>query len=279
MKRIAVLSNAIPDAWFAPCGVDVVRRVDYARDAPVPVRAGVCAHLAYLPALLEDVDGIVLATSCDQMRRGAEWLGNPQRVFLFDVPSAPCDALLALERVRLERWLAEGCCVVNLTAASRREKSGGLPPHSILQTPTSRPLSIGIIGGHFCGDPASVHHLFERQGVGIRLWGCEGGENLGDICQRPNDAFYTTLNNIIRERNLAGLVVVRTTWCDSWRAAFVRIQETAPVPVTEWVSDGQHAWQPFPDARSATRLEAFCELLAARNQTIGDAAENGISKN
>ena len=273
MKRIAVLSNAIPDAWFTPCGVEVVRQVDYVRYTPVPLRAGMCAHLAYLPTLLEDVDGIVLATSCDQMRRGAEWLGDTQRIFLFDVPSAPCEALLRLERSRLERWV--------LALPSQKVVQAFLPAHQTphVQTGMSAPPCTGIIGGHFCGNVERVHCFFARHGIRVDLWGCEGGEPVGDICQRPNDAFYANLNRIIHERKLDGLIVVRTTWCDIWRAAFVRLQETLAVPVTEWVFDGQCAEQPFPDARSATRLEAFCELLVARNRTIGSAAENGISKN
>ena len=273
MKRIAVLSNAIPDAWFAPCGVEVVRQVDYARYTPVPLRAGMCGHLAYLPALLQDVDGIVLATSCDQMRRGAEWLGDTQRIFLFDVPSAPCDALLRLERARLERWVL----ALPSQKVAQTFLSAYQTPH--VQTGMSAPPCIGIIGGHFCGGVERVRDFFAQRAIRISLWGCEGGEFVGDICQRPNDVFYTNLNRLVCERKLDGLVIVRTTWCDIWRAAFVRIQETAAVPVTEWVFDGQNAEQTFPDERSATRLEAFCELLVARNQTIGGVAENGISKN
>jgi len=262
MKRIAVLSNAIPDAWLAPCGAEVVREVEYARYTPVPLRAGMCAHLAYLPALLEDVDGIVLATSCDQMRRGAEWLDDAQRVFLFDVPSAPCDALLRLERARLERWV--------LALPSQKAAQAFLPAHQTpaTQTGMSAPLCIGILGGHFCGNAASVRDFFAQRAIHVGLWGCEGGERLGDICQRPNDDFHERLARAVRERNLAGLVVTHTTWCDVWRAAYTRIQETAAVPVTEWVFDGLCDGQPFPDARSVTRLEAFCELLATRKQEV-----------
>ena len=198
---------------------------------------------------------MVLPTSCDQMRRGAEWLGDPARVFLFDLPSKPCGALLKSERARLKRW-----------ARGLPASAGRVPREVCAEEPprVSFTFSIGIIGGHFCGDVAGVRRFFEARGVGIDLWGCEGGEHVGDIFQRPNGAFHESLARVVRERGLAGLVVVRTTWCDVWRAVFARVRETAPVPVTEWVLDGLCEGQPFPDARSETRLEAFCETVARR---------------
>ena len=258
-KRLAVLSNAIPDAWLASCGADIVRRIDPARHTPVPLRAGVCGHLAYLPALLQDVDGIVLTTSCDQMRRGAEGLNDPRRVFLFDMPSSPCPELLSIEKARLERWAEALRACLEYPTTSNAGQGPTFNGKDAVAT-------IAILGGHFCGDIARVDRFFGQRGIGIRLWGCEGGENVGDICQRPNDTFHTRLAQLIRERALDGLVVVRTTWCDLWRAAFARIQETVSVPVTEWVFDGSCEGQPFPDARSVARLEAFCELLTARKQ-------------
>ena len=259
MKRVALLSNAIPDAWLAPCGVEVVRQVGYARYEPVPLRAGMCGHLAYLPALLEDVDGVVLATTCDQMRRGAEWLDDASRVFLFDVPSVPCDALLRTERARLERW-ARGLAPRGVA----RDEVGGGAVEEV--PPCAGGASVGVVGGHFCGDAAGVRRFFAQRAVRIDLWGCEGGEGVGDISQRPNTLFYARLDRVIRERSLDGLVVVRTTWCDLWRAAFARIQETVAVPVVEWVFDGSCAGQPALDARSVARLEAFCEVLNARKR-------------
>ena len=267
MKRIAILSNAIPDAWLASCGVGIVRQPDYSRYAPVPWRAGVCGHLAYLPALLQDVDGIVLTTSCDQMRRGAEWLNDARRVFLFDTHTA----VLEVEKARLVRWVMalqktlvlENRRVDRLSQQDTNVESNASCLHlsNLCNLRLHGKISVGILGGHFCGDVTRVREFFAQRGIGIRLWGCEGGEYVGDICQRPNDLFYTQLAQLIHARDLNGLVVVRTTWCDLWRAAFARIQEVSAVPVIEWVTDGQPAGQPFPDARSGTRLEALCEVL------------------
>jgi benzoyl-CoA reductase/2-hydroxyglutaryl-CoA dehydratase subunit BcrC/BadD/HgdB len=89
---------------------------------------------------------------------------------------------------------------------------------------------------------------------------------VGDVAQRPNDIYFENLKKLIAQRDLAGLVVVRTTWCDLWRLACVRLREVLDVPVLEWVMDGQSHGQPFPDGASRTRLEAFCELLQAQRQ-------------
>jgi benzoyl-CoA reductase/2-hydroxyglutaryl-CoA dehydratase subunit BcrC/BadD/HgdB len=89
---------------------------------------------------------------------------------------------------------------------------------------------------------------------------------VGDVFQRPNDLLYEQVQARIAERHLDGLIVVRTTWCDVWRLACVRLHELVKVPVLEWVMDGQFQGQSFPDGASTTRLEAFCELLRSRRE-------------
>jgi len=269
VKTIAVLSHAIPDDWFEGLEVALVRDAECARHAPVPLRAGVCGTLAFLPALLAEVDGMVLTTSCDQMRRAAEWLADDARVFLFNFPSTlHQERLLEAEKERLLKWVAQ------LPQTSNRPKrycaeeidartSG---PQDASIKGGKETLSIGVIGGHFCGDQQSVVRFFEKRGIRISLWGCENGERVGDVFQRPNALFYEQVQSVIAERHLDGILVVRTTWCDVWRLASVRLHEVVKVPVLEWVMDSQSHGQSFPDGSSTTRLEAFCEVLRARRQ-------------
>jgi len=261
VKRIAVLSNLLPDAWFNGQGVAVVRETACTRLEPVTLRAGMCGYLAFLPALLADVDGLVLTTCCDQMRRAAEWLNDDTRVFLFNMPSTHHqERLLEAEKARLERWVAR---------LPARENAGLERSDARTHTQTGHSPeghAIGVIGGHFCGDRQAIERFFNQHGIRLSLWGCEGGECVGDVAQRPNDALYEQLKELVRQRQLAGLIVARTTWCDLWRLAAVRLKELLDVPVLEWVTDGQSHGQPFPDATSATRLEAFCELVSARSK-------------
>jgi Fe-S-cluster formation regulator IscX/YfhJ len=225
--------------------------------------------LAFLPALLAQVDGLVLTTSCDQLRRASEWLNDNARVFLFNFPSTlHQERLLEAEKARLLKWIGQ------LPQASNRSKrcnEAALDARNQGWLDARRgdereKLSIGVLGGHFCGDQQSVARFFEKRGLHVSLWGCEGGEWVGDVFQRPNDAFYEQVQARIAERHLDGLIVVRTTWCDVWRLACVRLHEVVKVPVLEWVMDGQFQGQSFPDGASTTRLEAFCELVRARSE-------------
>jgi hypothetical protein len=271
VKRIAVLSNLIPDAWFEGQGVALMREAECARHEPVTLRAGMCGYLAFLPALLADVDGLVLTTTCDQMRRAAEWLDADERVFLFNYPSTHHqERLIEAEKARLLRWVSQLALRSNsqhesdtrvLAARTQGQQDTRLEKNRV-------DLSIGIIGGHFCGDRQEVEHFFAERGVEVALWGCEGGESVGDVAQRPNDAFYEHIHACVTQRRLGGIIVVRTTWCDLWRLASVRLHEVLEVPVLEWVMDGQSHGQPFPDGASRTRLEAFCELVCARRQEV-----------
>lgn len=266
VKKIAVLSNAIPDAWFE--GLDVALVRDAPTDAPVPLRAGMCGYLAFLPGVLKQVDGLVLSTCCDQMRRAAEWLAADECVFLFNVPSTHHqERLLQSEKARLMKWLAQ-----LPQARSRLKRCDASPSDARTQgAQDARPigtdmLSIGVLGGHFCGDQDTVKAFFAKRGIQVALWGCEGGEWVGDVFQRPNAAFYDQVQAVVTKRHLQGLVVVRTTWCDVWRLACVRLHEVLQVPVLEWVMDGQSHGQSSLDGSSVTRLEAFCELLRGRRE-------------
>lgn len=269
MKTIAVLSGAIQDAWFTGLEVLLVRDINSVPSEPLTLRAGMCGTLAFLPAVLAQVDGMVLTTSCDQLRRAAEWLNDDARVFLFNFPSTiHQDRLLEAEKTRLLKWVGQlpqaagrliPCCEAGSDARTQGRQDASLEGGK-------ETLSIGVLGGHFCGEQQQVVRFFEKRGIHISLWGCESGEWVGDVFQRPNDAFYGQVQAKISERHLDGLIVVRTTWCDVWRLACVRLQEVVKVPVLEWVMDGQCQGQSFPDGSSTTRLEAFCELLRARSE-------------
>jgi len=267
MKRIAVLSSNLPDEWFTHHPIQIVRHCGDSHAPPVPLREGMCAYLAYLPGLLSEVDGMVLPTSCDQMRRGAEWLADAQRVFLFNVPSTlHQDRLLDSERTRLDRWLRE---LAPRSPASNPDRMpipdpSYIHPPSAERDPAPPPIAIGLLGGHLCIPRQTVMEFFAKKGMDIRLWGCEGGEYVGDIFQRPNTAFHVNVRHLVRVRSLQGLIVVRTTGCDLWRLTFPRLMEVCDLPMLEWVVEGYPAGQPFPDARTATRFEAFRELLSAR---------------
>lgn len=252
----------------------MVREADCTHHEPVPLRAGVCGALAFLPSLLAEVDGMVLTTCCDQMRRAAEWLSDDTRVFLFNFPSTRSqERLLEAEKTRLLKWVAQ---LPQVSDRSKRRGESAIDATTeghkdtrLKREDEKETLSIGVLGGHFCGDRQRVEAFFEKRGIHLPLWGCENGERVGDLFQRPNACFYDQVQSVIHSRHIDGLIVARTTWCDVWRLACVRLHEVVSVPVMEWVMDSQCQGQPFPDGASTTRLEAFCELLRARRQEGG----------
>ena len=257
---LAVLSDHVPDRWFTAHPVRVIRRPDGAVFSPAPVSAGICAQIAYLPALLERVDGIVLATCCDQQRRAAEWLANTERVFLVNVPStANAEQLRAYEKARLARWLDALCVRTPLDAAVEEMPLPRVEPHS------AEP-KIGVVGGHFLGSIPQTNAFFKAKGLSLVWWGCEGGQCLGNVYARPNDAFYQNVRDYVRLHQISGLVVVHTTWCDLWRLAAIRLREVLDVPVTTWIVDD--ASPLMLHAQACTRLEAFCERILSRAQEL-----------
>lgn len=257
---LAVLSDHVPDNWFTAHPVRVIRRPDSTAFTPDPVSAGICAQIAYLPALLKCVDGIVLSTCCDQQRRAAEWLANAEQVFLVNVPStANAERLRAYEKVRLARWLDALCLRMPLDA-DVEEMS--LPCE---EQPLTGPR-IGVVGGHFLGSIPQTAAFFKAKGLSLAWWGCEGGQCLGNVYARPNHAFYQTVQAFVQGEQLSGLVVVHTTWCDVWRLAAARLREVLAVPVTTWVVDD--AAPLVLQAQACTRLEAFCEQVLQRAQEL-----------
>jgi benzoyl-CoA reductase/2-hydroxyglutaryl-CoA dehydratase subunit BcrC/BadD/HgdB len=118
VKTVIYSSPFVPAEWLAAHGVRPQRiRPDPAAALPsTSPLAGVCP---YARAFIGDVlarsgaDAAVLATTCDQMRRTAEWLaasGGPP-VFLLNVPATwqtPAAARLYRDELqRLGRFLAE----------------------------------------------------------------------------------------------------------------------------------------------------------------------------
>ena len=260
LKTLVVLSDQIPDGWFVAHPVRVIRRPDVASLPLAAVSAGICAQVAYLPALLQRADGIVLATCCDQQRRAAEWLANPERVFLVNVPSTThTEQLRAYEAARLARWLDALCLRAPLNAALTE-----MPLPRSIQHPAGP--KIGVVGGHFPGSIAQADAFFQKKGLALAWWGCEGGHGVGNVYARPNHQFYHAVQEFVRSHQLSGLVVVHTTWCDVWRLAAVRLREVLDIPVTTWIADDAAPLELH--AQTCTRLEAFCELVVQRAREL-----------
>ncbi len=115
MKSAGYISPFVPSEWIAAHGVRPVRVVPEAEDRGSPAAPeGLCPFAAAVRSFRETagVDVLILATTCDQMRRLADVMdpGGPP-VFLLDVPAtwqrAASHRLYRSELVRLGVWLVE----------------------------------------------------------------------------------------------------------------------------------------------------------------------------
>ena len=295
VKRIRYSSPFVPAEWIVAHGLAPVLHTPRggARGGPIANREGVCAFLrAFVNEAAGEPDtaGLVLATTCDQMRRAADDAarGADLAVFLLNVPAtwqtpAP-HAMFRAELERLGRFLVEQGGAV----PSRDELSRVLLEAEAATVPPASPdhgagIPVAILGGPLAAVDRSLVAAIEKAGGRIVLDATEGGERtrrapfdrrrlgtdplgalvesyfgaIPDVFQRPNTALFNWLRARIRERGVRGVVLLRYVWCDLWHAELRRFQEWLEVPVIDVDVNGEAA-----DSRNLVRIQAFLEGLA-----------------
>ena len=186
MKTIAYSSPFVPAEWIAAHGVRPMRlRPDLAAAARLagPL-TGVCPYArAFVGQALASpgVDAVVLATTCDQMRRAAEWPGPAAGppVFLMNVPATwQTPASVRLYRDELERL---GRSLVRL---------GGLAPTrerlaEVMEDYDVRRAALrGLLGTLDARDASEALARFDRGEAGIGWHGhalLRGHERSADV--------------------------------------------------------------------------------------------------
>jgi benzoyl-CoA reductase/2-hydroxyglutaryl-CoA dehydratase subunit BcrC/BadD/HgdB len=293
MNQILYSSPYIPQQWIAAHGMAPVLLhpsgdCEHACSARVEglcifVRAWIRAALAYREAA-----GILVAQTCDQMRRAFEVLQAHTNLpcFLFNIPatwqSVQARHLYRNELRRLGRFLEKlgGCSpsMERLQAQMRKDAASG---DSGLQQNKPCRIPLALIGGHGRGAAEPWLSLLERAGGGIVLdctqpaapefdrraikdapftelaAGCF--DAIQDIFQRPNSRFYQRLTAALQQNSIRGLILRRYLWCDLWHAEVYRLKQWAPVPVLDLELSGQADEDRH---RLATRIESFLEMLS-----------------
>jgi len=217
LKTIAYSSPFVPAEWITAHGVRPVRlRPDPAAAARLagPLM-GVCPYArAFVGKAmsLPDVDAVVLATTCDQMRRAAEWpgLAGGRPVFLMNVPATwQTPASVRLYRDELDRLgrllvrlggrepsrarLAEVMEDYDVRRAALRGMLGTLTarcaseamarfdlgeevvPNEGAARVVTRGTPVAVIGGPLMSADTGVFDIIEKAGGRVVLDGTENG--------------------------------------------------------------------------------------------------------
>jgi benzoyl-CoA reductase/2-hydroxyglutaryl-CoA dehydratase subunit BcrC/BadD/HgdB len=251
---------------------------------------GLCSYSrAWISEALADehAGGIVLALTCDQMRRAFEILRAGARVpcFLFNLPAtwqtAQARRLYRDEMSRLGRFLQDlgGSPPSAETLAEQMMKNEIQIVHDFEQEQSGK-IPLALAGPHETGPASLFRNMITRAGASIKA-DCSSPvrpkfdrravrlnpfaeladacfDAIQDIFQRPNSGFYKKLDRALRETPVKGLIVYRYLWCDLWHAEIYRLKQWSPVPVLDLeISD-----QPKDDThRLATRIQSFMEMM------------------
>jgi benzoyl-CoA reductase/2-hydroxyglutaryl-CoA dehydratase subunit BcrC/BadD/HgdB len=252
---------------------------------------GLCTYArAWISEALtdEEADGIVLALTCDQMRRAFEVLSEQAHVpcFLFNIPATwqtvQARRLYRDEICRLGRFLVGlggRAPYKEVLAEQMLKQEYAIPSDNALNQSGKIPLAMA--GPHGMDGDSVWLDMIAEAGAGIQL-DCSQPMNpvfdrrammqdpfseLADACfdtiqdvfQRPNSGFYKKLDRALRRSDIKGLIVRRYLWCDLWHAEIYRLKQWSPVPVL----DLEIGDSPQDEThRLATRIQSFMEMVS-----------------
>jgi benzoyl-CoA reductase/2-hydroxyglutaryl-CoA dehydratase subunit BcrC/BadD/HgdB len=299
VKPILCTSPFVPAEWIAGHGFESIRLVprrEGGMAGPVQPREGVCPFMRLFvnEAARHDAAGIVLATTCDQMRHAWDVLQREvtRPCFLLNVPSVwQCPSAHALYRTEIER-LGRFLESVGGTAPSRallaetmdvfdrrrRDRAAAVVPSSEFRCG----IPVALLGGHLTGDDMALHQMVAEAGGMIALDGTEEGERaqparfdlrrlhddplgelvaayfgaIPDVFRRPNSGLFDWLRGGLAARNVRGVILIRQVWCDKWHAEVQRMRECLPVPLLDVDFHGEPC-----GGRTRARIQAFLESI------------------
>lgn len=293
MSRVLCSSPYIPQPWIASHGMmPVLLQPSWnGIHACVARMEGLCPYAqAWISHALADPNAaaIIVATTCDQMRRGFEVLHAHAHIpcFLCNIPSTwqtvQARRQFRDETERLGRFLEKaGGCRPSQAALREHMLRDGYPEYRAAASHHKNKIPLALTGPHGMAHDAVWLDLLDASGGAIaldcsqaprpcfdrRALAARPFEELTDGCldaiqdifQRPNSRFYQRLADALKQEAVKGLIVRRFLWCDLWHAEVARLKQWASVPVL----DLEIGPQPAEDRhRLATRIQSFLEMLS-----------------
>lgn len=297
VKAVLYTSPLVPSEWIAAHGFVPRRflpRAALERTTTVS-RMGVCPYaraLANEPAGGKRAAGVVVATTCDQMRRVAELIQRDQGspVFLMNVPctwqTAAARRLYREELRRLGRFLER----LGGTPPSKERLLGVMGRQERFRSrrrrivPPVKGVAIMLLGGPRFEHHRAIFDLIRSCGGRVVVDGTETGERtwpapfdlprarrdpvaelartyfgtIPDVFRRPDLQLHRWIKRMIKERQVRGIIGVRHVWCDLWHAEMQRIKEWVRVPLLNLELDADVR---IDGGRTVARVQAFMEML------------------
>lgn len=321
--KVIFSSPFVPAEWIAAHGLVPSRGACPGNDGgmPVDVTSGVCPYMrSFVNRAAEDPGcaAIVLTTSCDQMRRGADLvtLRTEKPCFLMHVPSTSGSSSVQLYMSELERLgkflvgiggAAPDAEKLAFVMADHNRKRSALLSLREMASPrryaqmldrfydtgeitldqgpddlSRETVPVGMIGGPLTDAHFDIFDILEDNGANVVVNGTETGVRtfparfdmrrlksdtmrvlaesyfgaIPDIFERPNNRIYLWVKQMIEERAVRGMVLVRYVWCDKWKSEVWRFREWLPVRLLDIELDGGRI-----DERTKNRIQAFAETL------------------
>ncbi len=292
---VAYSSPFVPAEWIAAHGLRPRRLLPSGHGKPLGVSptVGVCPFAqAFANTCLaeDDIRAVIMATTCDQMRRIAETVSPKRPVFLMNVPhtghSANALRLYRDELERMGRFLIEmggreprRPDLVRIMLEHERNRANRAP--RMAEGPGAR---LALLGGPLMDEHLEILDIVERAGGMVVLDATEGGErtcpaaydptriqrdplgemtrayfgSIPDAFRRPNDDLYAWMRKHTAARKVQGIIFIRYVWCDTWHAELARAREKLDVPILELDLSADGAGS---SGRIAGHLQAFMEML------------------
>jgi len=294
-KTIAYTCPYVPAEWIAAHGLRPRRVIPLPVEGAVtiPRIEGLCPYArAFVNdvAARDDVDGIVVTTMCDQMRRVFDLLVRrvDTPAFLLNVPSTW--QTVAAQRLYLDELKRLGRFLVRL-GGREPDKDGLIRAmldsaygNGVQGTPGSRAgVPLAIVGGPLMQRDRVLFDVVEECGGRIVLDATETGPRgvrgpcdrrrladdpllelaevyfrIPDASRRPNSELYRWLKDQLAQTGARGILFHHYVWCDKWRAEFARLKEWANLPALRLDSEGDGR---IDAARTRNRVRAFMEMF------------------
>ncbi len=294
-KIIVYTCPYVPAEWIAAHGLRPRRLIPLPVEgaSTIPRMEGLCPYArAFVNevAASDDIDGVIVTTMCDQMRRVFDLLVRRVNTpaFLLNMPSTW--QTVAAQRLYLDELKRLGRFLVRLGGREpgkedliriMLDQAHGNGVHG---TPYNRAaVPLALVGGPLMQRDHALFDIVRDCGGRIVLDATETGQRgvcgpfdrrrlaedplmelaqayfcIPDAARRPNSELYQWLEEQLAQTGARGIIFHHYVWCDKWHAEFPRLKEWARLPVLRLDSEGEGE---IEVVRVRNRVRAFLETF------------------